>query len=365
MAEFVNPYNFVRGEYDSSKNAEPLAHHSIHLEAFSGRMECSLKTVTRVTTKGFERQPGTPYEPCLYGSTLKGLFRSISEAIAQGCFTLSGKKCEGKSGLCICCRIFGWMGSGNLHLGRVNISDAKPLENDLPEMSPSYLEEHALSSPKEKHTRFYKSGNRNRGRKFYYHHPKDSEQKIVKQGTEDRKIVIAKPDKTFSFQVDFADLTSAELGLLVYALQLEDGLFHKVGKGKPLGFGTVKITIDAIKLLPQNRYENWDARLTAVEVLPLSELGLPQIEDWEHLASERKRTHFAIARVESFFQEQFGKSFAERLDLPHINDIKHLFSRHDDYPIHYPTDDWFNRNSRVELPTAEEVENDKTKWLKE
>ena len=106
---------------------------------------------------------------------------------------------------------------------------------------------------------FYKIGNSQaRGRKFYYHHnPNRPEQKTsnTQQGHQDEKVSVAKANQMFLFNVDFADLTRPELGLLLYALQLENDWHHKFGKAKPIGFGTVKIAITAISMLPPNRYE--------------------------------------------------------------------------------------------------------------
>src|SRR5262245_13853897 len=90
MAAFVNPYNFVRSEYDAGKGAAPLAHDRLHVAHYSGRMACTLTTITRVTTKSFERQRGM----CIYGSTLKGMVRAVAEAVAHGCFPLSDNVCQ-------------------------------------------------------------------------------------------------------------------------------------------------------------------------------------------------------------------------------------------------------------------------------
>lgn len=379
MAEFVNPYNFVRSQYDPKKTRQPLPHNRVHTEQYSGRLTCTLTTVSRVTTESLDWRKGS----CIYGSSLKGVIRSMAEALGQCCFPLGGGKCQRTDKLCMCCRTFGWLDKGNVHLGRVHISDAKPQSPGWSEQSTEYIEWQALSAPKPRHHPFYDSGGRVYGRKFYYHHdPSKPQQKITKTKQHDGqdRLAIAKANQTFSFTVDFADLTGPELGLLLYALQLENDWFHKIGKAKPLGFGTVKITINTINLLPPNRYEDWDARPTPLESLPLSAVGMRQSLTslaadadaetiWNGLNAEERRAKFTETRIEEFFQQQFGVSRQQADTLPHWCDLHHLLRRHDDYNIHYPSQSWFENHSSVELPTVEEVEGnppgDRSKWLKE
>jgi len=48
----------------------------------------------------------------------------------------------------------------------------------------------------------------------------------------------------FEFDVYFENLTKEELALLIWCLELENSMLHKLGHGKPLGLGTIKINID-------------------------------------------------------------------------------------------------------------------------
>ena len=107
MAEFVNPYNFVRSEYDARKTTRPLGHERIHLEGYSGRIECSLTTITPTTTKSFDQRDEyggvRPIsERGIFGSSLKGMIRSTAEAIAKSCYPLGGTSCHDETKLCNC-----------------------------------------------------------------------------------------------------------------------------------------------------------------------------------------------------------------------------------------------------------------------
>ncbi len=53
-----------------------------------------------------------------------------------------------------------------------------------------------------------------------------------------------KPDSTFRFTIDVRDLNTIELGALAWLLMWEPGYFHRLGLGRPLGFGSVRLNID-------------------------------------------------------------------------------------------------------------------------
>lgn len=51
----------------------------------------------------------------------------------------------------------------------------------------------------------------------------------------------------FSGVIRYKNLRPEELGLLLWALRLEDGCYQSVGMGKPYGFGRMKLTIDSLR----------------------------------------------------------------------------------------------------------------------
>lgn len=62
----------------------------------------------------------------------------------------------------------------------------------------------------------------------------------------------------FSFSIDVRDLDGAELGALLWLLELPDGCFHRLGFGKPLGFGSVRLTLDNARTT-LHKGERWQA----------------------------------------------------------------------------------------------------------
>ncbi|KPA14974.1 protein containing DUF324 [Candidatus Magnetomorum sp. HK-1] len=98
------------------------------------------------------------------------------------------------------------------------------------------------------------------GRKFYVHHPWSVEN--IKNNQGNQKDISLKPDSdaikikennrtieplgkdnVFNFEISFNNLRDWELGLLLYAIELEDHLAHKLGMAKAFGMGSVKIEI--------------------------------------------------------------------------------------------------------------------------
>ena len=53
-----------------------------------------------------------------------------------------------------------------------------------------------------------------------------------------------KPRSAFNFVIDVKNLHDAELGALLWLLSLPDGHYHRLGYAKPLGFGSVRLSVD-------------------------------------------------------------------------------------------------------------------------
>ena len=91
-----------------------------------------------------------------------------------------------------------------------------------------------------------------RGRKFYLHHAaaftgatpwRSGETENAAQ-----KVSIRPVDRgaAFQFHLDFDNISPEELNLLLYSLRPSPAFRHKLGLGKPLGLGSVRIDIDGL-----------------------------------------------------------------------------------------------------------------------
>ncbi|HHY79108.1 MAG TPA: TIGR03986 family CRISPR-associated RAMP protein [Thermoanaerobacter sp.] len=109
-----------------------------------------------------------------------------------------------------------------------------------------------------------------RGYKLYWH--KDGtgwELEITNEEKEKKKKIITKikpvkPGIKFKSRVRFENLSQEELGALLFAIDLPENCYHKIGMGKPLGLGTIKIKPTLFLINRENRYtslledENWN-----------------------------------------------------------------------------------------------------------
>lgn len=288
------------------------------------------------------------------------------------------RTCREYSSLCPACRTFGWVYPKKddetdpdpekitAYAGRVHLSHAELTHNA------GYHDEITLailSSPKPTTPQFYlldKNGNPNpkvdyntknallRGRKLYRHHSKTNSEEYTRAPTNDprrddqnRTIKGAlKPGAKFTFTIDYENLDPIELGALLFALQLEEGLHHRLGYAKPLGFGSVKLSIGSV-----TRFD-WRKRLNS----PDSKAG--------HETIEKEKWQSWIDNFLKEMHDQYRNEYDEILD-----DLRALLGEPPDLPIHYPRTDevpdpegknfeWFVGNKKVgeTLPLATDEE---------
>ena len=118
----------------------------------------------------------------------------------------------------------------------------------------------------------YSSGDAQlRGQKFYWHQVKVTGGQVKPLGYDDLKLLDKKPNfdqcvnplapgVKFSFSVRFDNLTDKELGALLWALTLPGTEYlesaHKLGMGKAIGMGRVKIEIDSSICWTSARYQS-------------------------------------------------------------------------------------------------------------
>ncbi len=107
------------------------------------------------------------------------------------------------------------------------------------EQKPDNLKDHP------KNLAHYNSNANIRGNKLYWHKSGNGWQehdteKIEKHKSQYNQINPLKADTTFTSRIRFENLSSVELGALLFALELPKGCCHKFGMGKSLGLGSVK-----------------------------------------------------------------------------------------------------------------------------
>ncbi|NBD33782.1 MAG: TIGR03986 family CRISPR-associated RAMP protein [Cyanobacteria bacterium] len=192
-------------------------------------------------------------------------------------------------------RVFGWVnqnGQGS-YKGQLRVHSVEcqtSTEKAIKHFEDQGLPLAILGEPKPAQTRFYTAEDKNgtplqqecnkeygyesqdrglRGRKVYPHHdalPDDywnnpAETPEYRRSNDERdsqnKSIQGwvKPETEFTFDIDLINLSSVELGALLWLLSLPENAHHRLGGGKPFGFGSVRLEINNLDL---RQGEDWE-----------------------------------------------------------------------------------------------------------
>lgn len=206
----------------------------------------------------------------------------------------SYQPCTDKQDLCLACALFGMVSPNSAVSSRLRITDAKLVDGCKPTFDPPALLEE-MSSPKPSATEFYVSRPEDcdlwnydyaakwkrtevhklkneliidkkytpkiRGRKFYWHSSKNPYSNLTDKHnlSEEEKdkvnrlvFVRALKSGTFNFKIYFDRVKRADIYCLIWVLTLGNSKehAHKIGMGKPLGLGSVQVSVN--KLVRRN-----------------------------------------------------------------------------------------------------------------
>jgi CRISPR/Cas system CSM-associated protein Csm3 (group 7 of RAMP superfamily) len=382
----MNPYQFVPLG-PPAQRSPARTHESFGQSLQAGTLLCRLKTLTAFFIAAshertesnehpklqFLREHGAPIIP---GSSLKGVIRSVAEALSGSCLVLAGdsrrrtvkndklwyrdknrdpdysapngfspcglteedghrygrdRRKENEELLaCPACRMFGYLSGRKVHLGYVNFSTARLLS----EPQWQWLTLAHSGSPAPRHRPFYgipETGfQAMRGRKFYYHHSQGA--RTTEEKNDQNKTVEAlMPEAEFEFTIDYENLTEEELALLIFALELEESMRHKLGMGKGVGLGSVQINIQEWRQIDlSKRYQQFDGGKQSLN------------DDKLQPALQAQR-------------DKFHQSFADwKEPLQKLHEIW-TWDENDKRKLEYPTYSWFKDFRAI---TLEEVPDD-------
>lgn len=267
----MNPYDFVPIDVNTPiERHRPSNHGSFASNSINGELRGRITAETPIFLKrgnSSDFLTNGEHVPIIPGTSLKGLFRSLVETVAHGCFggkfdgrykdrqrgtvdytkylPYSIKECTSPDKLCIACRTFGMMHKGDLFTGKVSFQDAVCTRQEPHETVLTV----DLMGPKPHHSAFYLDDNHTiAGRKFYFHHPPG----ILTSRTDGKynhRITPLNAGSEFEFSAGFTNLEEGEWQALLYAIVLEPEMRHKIGYAKPSGFGSVRIELKAIDLI--------------------------------------------------------------------------------------------------------------------
>jgi RAMP superfamily len=285
----MNPYDFVRIDWSRPpERHKPIWHHRLFNQGgdalYSGQLELDIYLETPCFIDDPNHRHDDPRKPSEFyrnahgaytipGSSLKGLLRSLTETLGNGCLTLfdgeyeghkvdyrqkvpaAFQRCRDVNELCLTCRTFGTMNRNTIFLGKINISDAEVNADRVYEHDPIYTK--ALMTPRPHHDSFYLDEEQQHiaGRKFFFHHS-PSQELLTTSGytymggrAANRYIRPLAHDTQFHCRIDFTNLEYDEFAALLLATVLEDEMRHKIGYGKPLGLGSIQISPTKLTLI--------------------------------------------------------------------------------------------------------------------
>lgn len=251
--EVIGRYDFV--PIHETVDRRPVAgHQRIDPTRRTGLMEFALRTLSPLfvgtglyglsddlglgsgrVVRSCYRINGVPAVPA---SSLKGVVRSVAEAVSASCVTTTmmqrNKLPEDLTGPCTveaacpACTLFGTQG----YIGQVHFEDCRLVEDT----STGTHRIPALYAPRaaEGARPYFDKGGNYLGRKFYRH---GRPEKAADMG----EIEVIPPGRLLLGRLEFFNLTEEQLGLLFYALGLGGGFRLKLGGGKPVCLGSVQV----------------------------------------------------------------------------------------------------------------------------
>ena len=262
--------------------------------------------------------------------------------------------------LCPASRLFGWVKGNdssdsndtrNSYKSRISFSDAilnkdtfkgtigqtlGILGTPKPTAVPMYLRssDDSASSLKGKYIKkgYDQEAVTIRGRKMYLSHSKvQTKSADPSKFNRTVKDALVKGNQ-FTFEIKVNDLSPSELGAILWCLELDKGMHHRLGYGKPFGFGQVTIQVESFEEFQmQNYYSTWNYNAIQVEK--------GSLEDYQTTFKKE---------MEDAFDHQF-------YEITQIEDLCAILTpREERFPIEYPRPlksqdnfKWFVNNKRV------------------
>jgi CRISPR-associated protein (TIGR03986 family) len=156
------------------------------------------------------------------------------------------------------------------------------------------------------------------GRKFYLHRPQRSTRPWkTSEETENLKqksyVTPIKPELSFYFHIDFDNLSASELGLLCYAIRPSEAFRHKLGMGKSIGLG--KVRLDPVGIFYVDRQDRYQ-ETSILEADRYQQIWMAMEEksdDWPNIYA-RERKEAANKSVPGMSFDELREGFAKTID---------------------------------------------------
>ena len=259
-------------------------------------------------------------------------------------------KCGRSDKLCPACALFGFITDEKEDFSagsRVRFSDANCEDESV--LSAKKVLLPILGNPRSSSLEFYLRGTGNfwhadydgvelSGRKFYWHHNSFNIDKLVGPDSDKRhmtsRMQYVNSGASFDFCVYFEGITKSQLNQLYSAVtygDTETGAFcHKLGHGKPFGFGSVKVVADevCIRSFADGHYEENKNYLKELRAVDISR-EIKRIIDFNAIDNKKTKIDYPRYRgngdIFKWFSENRPMSGDPKyyITLPKISDFEH------------------------------------------
>ncbi|MBD2429972.1 MULTISPECIES: RAMP superfamily CRISPR-associated protein [Fischerella] len=316
------PYQFVSFPKERPKLQCPVGHHKYFSDRLHGtlylklKVQTSLHVSTGVVVMGSDignnrisliktMIQGVDQKLSIGGTSLKGCIRSAYEAITNSTLAVITSKyksqipperlpCRNKEQLCPASRVFGaldWQ-------GLLDFNDAKCEKIGF---TAGFMP--SLYRPRPEQRSAYFVRGLVAGRKFYYH----TIRAIDKGQNAGIPVQQAAREYTFTTQLHFKNLLPEELGTLLIILGQDPKypIALKVGGGKPIGMGTMTVSVEKIEQ-PQNLKQRYSSY---------------QLSESDELTGEK---------LQKFIQQNIKIAHSRLIQKPQLEELTTI--------LRYPTD---------------------------
>lgn len=265
---------FEKGEAVRSAAKEDIEQLEAVLNVYRDNKINRMNTKEHTWYSGYEKAKKAGVIPVYYNLDHEKLYMTFAalgrkayyETLNEKSGEKSHQKCDSRTNLCPACALFGTTEGEKLG-SRVRFTDAECMnysENSI--LKNITFEE--LGSPRISYLPFYLRSGRGekkekiedyvkgydhstleiRGRKYYWHfQPQMNRQ--VRKTKRNATFDVLKGGTEFRFRIYFDQITERQLELLAASVHLNENdskghYCHKIGHGKPLGYGSVKIVVE-------------------------------------------------------------------------------------------------------------------------
>lgn len=230
---------------------------------------------------------------------------SIEKIFSEGEKKLDFRPCKSKKAICPACQLFGMVGekavASRLRFADARLSNGFTVENSMEDHF-TVLEE--LAMPKISATEMYlqrplegkadfwtydyytengkiytytdKNPIKIMGRKFYWHHKFCNKNPLKTK--RNRSVRLLKEGVVFKEDIYFERISKKQLDELIFLLNISNLMSnhgYKLGMGKPLGLGSVSMTVDSVKIRTFNLESDtlYDEKEYEIEKKNYSQVG--------------------------------------------------------------------------------------------